>query len=250
MAVSIPFRWLLVTFVFLAMQKCQNEPMALTLAIPKEGFSVVQQQPAGAPGRTTSALYQTPRSIRPEEFGTPELQRFTDSLYAVMVRQAGVGIAANQIGKQLQIFFIEAKATNPRYKVLGPVSKQLFINPMITQVSSGQKNFWHGCLSAADEKRGNVATFDWIAYRCQNLDGSRREGRLDGFAAVIFQHEFRHLMGGTYLDIARHFESKTDLDQKIQQGSLPFFEVASDSLPLLIQGFERDKTVDEFGLKK
>ncbi|MFN5773036.1 peptide deformylase, partial [Flavobacterium sp.] len=128
MNVSISFRWLLATVVFGAVQTCQNEPMALTLAIPKEGFSVVQQQPAGAPGRTTSALYQTPRSIRPEEFGTPELQRFTDSLYAVMVRQAGVGIAANQIGKRLQIFFIEAKATNPRYKVLGPVAKQLFIN--------------------------------------------------------------------------------------------------------------------------
>jgi peptide deformylase len=82
------------------------------------------------------------------------------------------------------------------------------------------------------------------------LDGSWREGRLDGFAAVIFQHEFRHLMGGTYLDIAQHFESKSDLDQKIQQGRLPFFEVASDSLPLLIQGFQVNKTVDEFGLKK
>jgi peptide deformylase len=250
MNVSISFRWLLASFVFLVVQTCQNVPNALTLTLPKEGFSVVQHQPVSSSDRVANTLYQVPRRIRSAEFGTPELQRFTDSLYAVMVRQAGVGIAANQIGKRLQLFFIEAKATNPRYKVLGPVAKQLFINPMITEVSLGRKNFWHGCLSAANEKRGNVATFEWIAYRCQNLDGSWREGRLDGFAAVIFQHEFRHLMGGTYLDIAQYFESKSDLDQKIQQGRLPFFEVASDSLPLLIQGFQVNKTVDEFGLKK
>src|SRR5690606_2320765 len=116
---------------------------------------------------------------------------FIDSMYAVMLRAEGVGIAANQLGKRLQIFIIEAASDNPRYQVLGAVKKQIFLNPKITKVSAERKNFWHGCLSAEDKKRGNVATYEWIEYECVNPKGEVENGRLDGFAAVIFQHEFR-----------------------------------------------------------
>jgi peptide deformylase len=169
-----------------------------------------------------------------KEFNTKNLLLFIDSMYAKMQRKAGVGISANQLGKQLQIFIIEAKADNPRYKVLGPVAKKIFINPVITNVSSIKKNFWHACLSAEGEKRGNVATFEWIEYQCQNQQGEIQNGRLDGFAAVIFQHEFRHLMNGTYMDIAKQFLSKDELDKKTVAGELPFFEITSDTLPLLM----------------
>ena len=171
-------------------------------------------------------------------------------MYAVMVRTAGVGIASNQLGKSLQLFIIEAKPSNPRYKVLGPVEKQLFINPMITQTSTSRKNFWHGCLSANGENRGNVATYEWIEYRCQNEKGELITGRLEGFAAVIFQHEFRHMLGGTYLDHATHFLPKTELDQKLDSGELPFFDLASDSLPLLIEGYEIGETLEEYHARK
>jgi peptide deformylase len=225
-----------------------NPPIddSLTLKIPAEGFKLVQHIPVNEKGREQNTLYQTPRPITKEEFNTPELTVFTDSLYQVMKKHEGVGIAANQIGKRLQIFIIEAKADNPRYKVLGPVEKQIFINPIITKVSSVKKNFWHGCLSANGEKRGNVATYEWIEYECQNLKGNKISGKLDGFAAVIFQHEFRHLMNGTYLDIAKQFLSKPELDKKIATGELPFFEVASDTLPLLIKDFEIGQSIEKF----
>lgn len=224
---------------------CTKEE-SLTLKIPKEGFRVVQNIPVEAEGRDENTLYLTPRRIKPEEFNSSELNTFIDSMYAVMQRKAGVGIAANQLGKRLQIFIIEAKSDNPRYKVLGPVEKQVFINPKITNVSSERKNFWHGCLSAQGEKRGNVATFKWIEYECQNQKGEIQRGRLDGFAAVIFQHEFRHLMKGTYLDQANHFLSKDELDQKLDKGELPFFELASDTLPLLIDGYQLGNPLEAY----
>jgi peptide deformylase len=167
-------------------------------------------------------------------------------MYAMMLRKAGVGIAANQLGKRLQIFIIEAESDNPRYKVLGAVKKQVFINPKITKVSKTRKNFWHGCLSAQGEKRGNVATFEWIEYECQNQAGEILKGRLDGFAAVIFQHEFRHLMNGTYLDHANHLLSREELSQKLETGELPFFELANDTLPLLIEGYQLGKALEEY----
>jgi peptide deformylase len=226
-----------------------NSDDSLTLKIPSEGFKVVQHIPFNQKGRELNTLYQTPRQITQNEFNSPELTIFIDSMYQVMKKYEGVGIAANQIGKRLQIFIIEAKADNPRYKVLGPVEKQIFINPIITKVSGAKKNFWHGCLSASGEKRGNVATYEWIEYRCQNLKGEKVSGRLEGFAAVIFQHEFRHLMNGTYLDFAKQFLSKPELDKKIESGELPFFDIAPDTLPLLIKDFEIGQNIEKFRVR-
>jgi peptide deformylase len=167
-------------------------------------------------------------------------------MYGVMLRKSGVGIASNQLGKRLQIFIIEAKPDNPRYNVLGPVTKQVFINPKITKTSNERKNFWHGCLSAPGEKRGNVATYEWIEYKCQNQKGEFQYGRLGGFASVIFQHEFRHMLNGTYLDHANHFLHKEELYQKLDAGELLFFDLANDTLPLFIKGYKMGETLEEF----
>ena len=231
------------------LKKCDKMDESFTLNIPKKGFEVLQHIPADKKGRDQNALYLPPRMIEKEEFNSTKLNTFIDSMYAVMVKKSGVGIAANQLGKRLQIFIIEAKADNSRYQVLGLVPKQTFINPIITKVSSNRKNFWHGCLSARDEKRGNVATYEWIEYQCQNQKGDIQTGRLDGFAAVIFQHEFKHMMNGTYMDVANQFLPKTELDQKIASGELPFFEIASDTLPLLINGYTIGKTLSEYNSK-
>ncbi|MFK7786836.1 MAG: peptide deformylase [Crocinitomicaceae bacterium] len=232
----------------LLLMSCATHPN-LTLDIPEEGFGVVQHIPSDQEGRAQNALYIEPRAITEKEFNSPELSTYIDSMYAVMVRTAGVGIASNQLGKRLQIFMIEAKASNPRYKVLGPVEKQVFINPVITKTSTTRKNFWHGCLSAHGENRGNVATYEWIEYRCQNQQGEVRTGRLEGFAAVIFQHEFRHMLGGTYLDHAKHLLPREALSEQLDAGELPFFDVASDTLPLLIEGYVLGETIGEYHAK-
>lgn len=228
------------------LQTACSEDASLTLKIPEEGFKVVQHIPSDSLGRDQNTLYLSPRKIKPEEFNSSELNTLIDSMYAIMQQKEGVGIAANQIGKRLQIFIIEAMDDNPRYKVLGSVENQVFINPKITKVSKNRKNFWHGCLSAEGEKRGNVATFEWIEYECQNQKGETQHGRLDGFSAVIFQHEFRHLMKGTYLDHAKHLLSKDVLDQKLESGELPFFELTNDTLPLLIDGYQLGKGLEEY----
>ena len=219
---------------------------SLTLDIPKEGLKVVQHIPKDSLGRDQNALYLTPRSIKQDEFNSVELNTFVDSMYAIMLRKEGVGIAANQLGKRLQIFIIEAMDDNPRYKVLGTVTNQVFINPKITKVSNERKNFWHGCLSANGEDRGNVATFEWIEYECQNQKGEVQRGKLEGFASVIFQHEYRHLMNGTYLDHAKHFLPKEELVHQLETGEVPFFELADYTLPLLIEGYQLGINLEDY----
>jgi peptide deformylase len=232
--------------VSVSLTKCTPMNSALTLDIPTTGIHILQQIPSGDAARASSPLYLPPRRIEEKEFNTPQLQLLLDSMYATMVRTAGVGIAANQIGKQLQICMIEAKSDNPRYKVLGPVEKQIFINPRITKASDQRRNFWHGCLSAAGEKRGNVATYEWIEYECQDPKGNIQKARLDGFAAVIFQHELKHLMSGTYLDVANEYLAKPELDHQIEIGRVAFFGLANDTLPLLIGGYQVGETLDEY----
>lgn len=233
----------------IALKSCKTMDISLTLNNPEQLSNVVQQIPADENGRKKNALYLPPREIKTEEFNTPILHAFIDTMYSVMKNKSGVGIAANQLGRRLQIFIIEAKSDNLRYKVLGPVPKQIFINPMITKVSANRKNFWHGCLSANGEKRGNVATYEWIEYTCKDEKGNVQTGRLDGFAAVIFQHEFRHLLNGTYLDVAKQFLSKPELDLGIEKGEIPFFETASDTLPLLIGDYTIGETLDQYHSK-
>lgn len=232
--------------ILLSLCKCKTMNSTLSLTLPKTGIQVLQQVPSGDHSRTESPLYLPPRMIKEKEFNTTDLNQVVDTMYSVMLRKSGVGIAANQIGKRLQIFIIEAKADNPRYKVLGPVAKQIFINPRITNVSDQRMNFWHGCLSAEGKERGNVATHEWIEYECRDERGGNHKGRLDGFAAVIFQHEFRHLLNGTYLDVAKEFMPKAELDHQISLGKVAFFSVANNSLPLLIGDYKIGESLDDY----
>jgi peptide deformylase len=241
------FPLLIIAIIF---NRCTPMKSSLSLEITQSDIQVLQQVPQGDPARTNNPLYLPPRAIEKNEFKTKKLDQLIDTMYSVMLKKAGVGIAANQIGKRLQIFILEAKADNPRYKVLGPVAKQIFINPRITKVSEQRKNFWHGCLSADGKERGNVATYDWIEYECFDESGNLKQGKLNGFAAVIFQHEFRHLLAGTYLDIANHFLSKTELDYDIEIGKVSYFDIVSDTLPLLISGYRVGQTINDYHSKK
>lgn len=139
----MPFKTLFLFFILGLMNSGtnpQSDP-ALTLNIPPEGLQIVQQQAVHSGLRIKNPLYLPARAITEAEMGSPALIRLVDSMYALMLKKAGVGIAANQVGKRLQIFIIEAKADNPRYQVLGKVPKQVFLNPRITKTSQQRSNF-------------------------------------------------------------------------------------------------------------
>lgn len=56
-------------------------------------------------------------------------------------------------------------------------------------------------------------------------------------------------MNGTYLDVANQFLTKTALDHEIELGKVPFFETASDTLPLLISGYKIGETLEQYHSK-
>jgi hypothetical protein len=54
------------------------------------------------------------------------------------------------------------------------------------------------------------------------------------------------MMNGTYLDVAKDFLPKAELDYEISIGKIAFFDTANDSLPLLINGYKIGETLSAY----
>ncbi len=108
----------------------------------------------------------------------------------------GVGLAAPQIGKSLQIFL-----TN--YKNL----KRVIINPKILEVSKTQKvnketkrkDILEGCLSLP-HYYGPIKRADKIKIEYLDQTGKKQIEEFSGFEAQIIQHEIDHLNGILFVD--------------------------------------------------
>jgi peptide deformylase len=157
-----------------------------------------------------------------------------------------VGLAANQIGAPYQVFLIEHKRAPLTPNALEEVPLQIFINPKIVKASAQSIEFWHSCMSAPKEKAGKVATYEWIEYEAFNDQGKPISGRLEGFAAVIFQHELRHLLKGLYLDFAHEFKTNLEISAQTLSGQLPIFAPAQAITPHLLGDYVIGESIDDY----
>ena len=145
------------------------------------------------------ALRTPAQPLAPGSIADPALQSLIDDMVETMREAHGVGLAAPQVGEEVQLFV---------YQAAGPpeIPLHVVINPMITPQVRELVYDWEGCLSIPD-LRGLVPRHPKV--RVQGLD---REGRpLDyiasGFEARIVQHEFDHLNGVVFLDRMRDLHS-------------------------------------------
>jgi peptide deformylase len=155
------------------------------------------------------ALRTPARPLTPDQVGTPELQALVDDMIESMREARGVGLAAPQVGEELQLFVYEASTPPDREQ---PIPLRVVINPMITPQSGELVYDWEGCLSIPD-LRGLVPRHP--AVRVQGLD---REGKaldfvVEGFEARIVQHEFDHLNAVVFLDRMRDLRSLAFIDE-------------------------------------
>jgi len=120
------------------------------------------------------------------------------NMIATMKKAQGVGIAANQVGKDLQLFIVapEPSVRYPKAPRQPPVA---MINPKLVRKSKVMETDWEGCLSIPGI-RGRVPRHKNIAIEFTGIDGKRYQGKLSGFVARIFQHEFDHINGFVFLD--------------------------------------------------
>jgi len=129
-------------------------------------------------------------------FATPELDTLVQDLFDTMHHARGVGIAAPQIGVDLQVVIFGFEH-NPRYPDAEPVAQTVLCNPVIEPLTDETEPGWEGCLSVPG-LRGQVPRTTRIRYRGFDPQGNRIEREAHGFHARVVQHECDHLIGRLY----------------------------------------------------
>lgn len=130
------------------------------------------------------------------EFGTDFLKNLIQNMHDTMIERNGVGIAAPQIGVNLQVTIFGFEK-NERYPNQSSVPFTIFINPKIEILSDEQIEMYEGCLSIPG-LRAVVPRYKKIKYTAFDLNGQPISGIAEDFHARIIQHECDHLHGVLY----------------------------------------------------
>jgi peptide deformylase len=137
-------------------------------------------------------------------FGTPELHALLADMRETMAAVNGAGLAAPQIGVNLQVVIFGGTARNPRYPDRPLVPPTVLINPVITALGPDEETDWEGCLSVPG-LRGKVPRWSHIRYTGVDEKGQAIDRTVDGFHARVVQHECDHLIGKLYPMRVRDF---------------------------------------------
>ena len=129
-------------------------------------------------------------------FDTPQLHALVADLFDTMTAARGAGLAAPQIGVDLQVV-IFGFDHNERYPDAPPVPRTVLVNPVITPLSDEQEEGWEGCLSVPG-LRGVVPRWRHIRYQGFDARGEPIFREAEGFHARVVQHECDHLIGKLY----------------------------------------------------
>ena len=138
------------------------------------------------------------------EFDTDELHLLISDMFDTMRSVNGAGLAAPQIGVDLQLVIFGTDAPNPRYPDAPLIPRTVLLNPVITPLSAIEEDGWEGCLSVPG-LRGVVPRFSQIRYTGFDQYGDPIDRTVDGFHARVVQHECDHLIGKLYPMRVRDF---------------------------------------------
>ncbi len=131
------------------------------------------------------------------QFDTDELHLLISDMLDTMHDANGAGLAAPQIGVDLQVVIFGTDTINPRYPDAPIVPRTVLINPVITVLDSEMESGWEGCLSVPG-LRGVVPRHARIQYTGFDQYGDPICRIADGFHARVVQHECDHLLGKLY----------------------------------------------------
>ena len=125
------------------------------------------------------------------------VNRIIDSLIKTMRRHPRcVGLAAPQVGSGLRIAVMDATG-HPKAGT-SPHGLLVLVNPQLT-VAGDTVLSREGCLSIPDFT-GNVRRVSRVRLKAYDRFGSAYELWLEGFEAIVAQHEVDHLDGTLFLD--------------------------------------------------
>jgi peptide deformylase len=113
-----------------------------------------------------------------------------DSMQKDMVANNGIGLAANQVGKDVAIFVIDAQLAADNEV------PSVYANPEITEYGREHDDVEEGCLSIPGFWTP-IRRSKKIMFKALDRDGKRLKFRARGMLARVLQHETDHLNGTT-----------------------------------------------------
>jgi peptide deformylase len=151
------------------------------------------------------------KPIDPAKITGPEVQRLIRDMLETMIEYNGVGLAAPQVYTPVRLVIAggeESEDGRPMLRVL--------INPEIEVLNDQYTlGMYEGCLSIPG-LRGYVERPAHIRIKAYDEKGEQVDLELEGFPAIVMQHECDHLDGVLYVD---RIEDPTRLgfEQEIQR---------------------------------
>jgi len=145
----------------------------------------------------TSILREKTKPITQEY---PNLKQVIENMYETMYKANGVGLAAPQVGLDIQIFItdgapMEDKQSDPKLKDF----KKVFINPEILEERGEKWGYEEGCLSIPG-LRDTVYRHSIVKVKYLDENFTEYIEEFDGLRARIIQHEYDHLQGILFTD--------------------------------------------------
>ena len=128
-----------------------------------------------------------------------------DSMFKVMYKEKGIGLAAPQVDLNRRIIVIDP-GDDARHKIA-------LINPVILESSDKTEPYEEGCLSLPG-LNADVIRPSEILLRAVNVKGKNVEIEAGGIMARVIQHEIDHLNGILFIDRIEKFvrdEMKSEL---------------------------------------
>ena len=110
-----------------------------------------------------------------------------EDMFDTMYEEDGIGLAANQIGEDLNLFVIDISHTDEAEK------PRVFINSKIID-KKGECLSVEGCLSIPGIQV-ELKRSEFITLQYYSLEGEQKKREFNGLLARAIQHEMDHLNG-------------------------------------------------------
>ena len=147
--------------------------------------------------------------ISPDAVTSPEVQRLIRDMLETVEDANGAGLAAPQVHASLRVVVLQ----------LDPeVGMEVWVNPELEVTTDDKVYSFEGCLSVPG-LRGMVARAAEVHVRGLDHTGAPFELDLEGFPAIVAQHECDHLDGVIYVDKMEP-QTLTFLEEHQQYGRL------------------------------
>lgn len=147
------------------------------------------------------------------------LKKLTDAMIALMPSVDAGGLAAQQVGRALQLCVIDIADSAKRLgdppnitydgkeTPLSIIMPIVIINPKLEPIRCQQVIYEESCVSLPGQIHLPIKRPQWVHLKYQDLQGSWHEIRTEGIFARCILHEFDHLQGTLIIDRAE----KSDL---------------------------------------